>query len=414
MKPLFLCGFGTSLSVNDRRLVVREGRFSPLSYTRTGSGEFREPKRLKFRPRQIPYDSIMVEGSSGMVTFEAMRWLTQHNVPVFMLDYDGTMISAILPPQPLRADLRRAQLEAYSNSEKRVRIARALIEAKLERSGQILDWLRETHDIETEFRRFKKEASRLASAQTVDAVRSCEGRAADFYWRAWQKAVPARLEFRSRSTRARNHQNNASDPVNALLNYGYSFLQSYVRRAINMTGLDASLGFLHEDMPSTTPLVYDLQEPFRWLIDFTVLSMIESKMFSWDDFYFTAEDYRLRIKPPLLDRYADLLRERFNAGVLYGGDRIHWDTVILRKCQELAKGIAGVANSLDLRSPTLPLGRSDDREMRKKLLSLTCSKAKKIGIGKSTLHHLKEHAIDDKPFRVYRPSLHKLAKSSDE
>jgi CRISPR-associated protein Cas1 len=121
VNPLFLCGFGTSLTVKDRRLVVREGRFSPLTFTRTGTGEFREPKRLKFRPRQIQYDSIIVQGSSGMVTFEAMRWLTQHNVPVFMLDYDGSMISAILPPQPLRADLRRAQLEAYSDGEKRVR-----------------------------------------------------------------------------------------------------------------------------------------------------------------------------------------------------------------------------------------------------------------------------------------------------
>jgi hypothetical protein len=65
----------------------------------------------------------------------------------------------------------------------------------------------------------------------------------------------------------------------------------------------------------------------------TVLRLIESRAITQDNFYFTAEDYRLRIKPPLLDRYAGLLREGFNSGVLYGSDRIQWDTLIARKCQ---------------------------------------------------------------------------------
>ena len=218
--------------------------------------------------------------------------------------------------------------EAYLDSKRRLIIARSLIETKLERSDQILDWLKETCDIELDIRRFRKEASALSRAKTVDDVRGVEGRAAEFYWQAFQKVVPSKLEFRSRSTRTRHRQNNASDPTNALLNYGYSILQSYVRRAINMTGLDPSLGYLHEDKPATTPLVYDLQEPYRWLVDLTVLRMVLSRTFSWKDFYFSGDDFRLRIKPPLLDRYADLLREQFNSRVTYGGKRLAWDGII--------------------------------------------------------------------------------------
>jgi CRISPR-associated protein Cas1 len=349
-----------------------------------------------------------------MVTFEAMRWLTMHNVPVFMLDYNGSMISAILPPQPLRADLRRAQLEAYSDIEKRVRIARVLIEAKLERSSQVLDWMHETHDIETELRSFKKEAYRLASAQTVDDVRGCEGRAAEIYWQAFQQTVPLRLEFKARSTRARNRQNNANDPVNALLNYGYVFLQSYVRRAINMTGLDPSLGFLHEDKQSTTPLVYDFQEPFRWLVDITVLRLIESRTFSQDDFYFTAEDYRLRIKPPLLDRYANLLREQFNSGALYRGDRLQWDTLILRKCQELARFLVGKTDRFEVVTPQPALVREDTKAVRDRICSLTSGEAKKLGIGKSTLHYLRNNARGTSSFRVYKKVRRRLRFSETE
>jgi CRISPR/Cas system-associated endonuclease Cas1 len=42
-----------------------------------------------------------------MITFEAINWLMHHSTPVFMLDYDGLLISAIMPPQPIRGDLRK-------------------------------------------------------------------------------------------------------------------------------------------------------------------------------------------------------------------------------------------------------------------------------------------------------------------
>jgi len=408
LNSLLLVGFGSSLSVKNRRLIVREGRFSPLSFTRYSNGEFREPKLLKFRPRQLPYDSILVEGSSGMITFQAIRWLMHHNTPVFMIDYDGSLISAIMPPQPIRGDLRRAQVEAHLDPKKRVTIARSFIEAKLERSDQVLNWLGESHDIERDIRSFREEAHGLGHAKTVDEIRSVEARAAEIYWRAFQKAVPVKLEFKSRSSKARNRQYNASDPVNALLNYGYAFLQSSVRRAINTTGLDVSLGYLHEIQPATTPLVYDLQEPYRWLVDYVVLRMVLSRVFSWDDFYFTGDDYRLRIKPPLLDRYADLLREQFNSGMMYSGKRLPWDTLILRKSQELARRLLGKTARFDLRTPKPVLERSDTRALREKILSLSSSDARTIRLGKSTIHYLRKRARDKKPFKVYTPVLARL------
>lgn len=70
-----------------------------------------------------------------------------------------------------------------------------------------------------------------------------------------------------------SHQNNATDPVNAALNYGYGFLEGECRRAINAVGLEPSVGFLHDFSHYQTKqsLVYDLEEPFRWLVDLTVI-----------------------------------------------------------------------------------------------------------------------------------------------
>jgi len=408
MNPLLLYGYGTTASVKDRCLVVREGRFTPLTFNMDEHGEIREPKVERFWPRHIPYDSIVVLGNSGYVSFEAIHWCSIHKLPIFLMGYDGSLTSSILPPQPIRADVRRAQLEAYLNDEKRLSMAREFVDAKLERSMVVLDWLREKYDIEREVRCFNKERLSLERAKTVNEVRTVEGRSADFYWRAFAKVVPKKLEFKSRRSGSRY---NASDPTNALLNYGYAFLQSCVRRAINATGLDAGVGFLHEDKAATTPLVYDFQEPFRWLIDYTVLGMVESKAFSWDDFYFSGEDYRMRFKPPLLERYLAVLREQFNSvghTVLYRGDRVKWDTLIGLKVQEFARFLIGKSDKFDLKSPAPVLERSDTRELRDKVLSLSASEARKLGLGKSTLHYLRKNARSRKSFKIYRPVLQKL------
>jgi CRISPR-associated protein Cas1 len=155
--------------------------------------------------------------------------------------------------------------------------------------------------------------------------------------------------------------------------------------------------------PATAPLIYDFEEPYRWLVDYTVLRMILSDTFSWDDFHFAGGTYRLRIHPPLLDRYAELLRKQFNSGIVYEGKRLLWDTLILRKCQELTRYLLGRRGSFDLASPRPILQRSDTRMPREKILSLSQSEARKLGIGKSTLHYLREKAsgTPTRSFRVY-------------
>ena len=67
-----------------------------------------------------------------------------------------------------------------------------------------------------------------------------------------------------------NSKNNASDVINGLLNYGYTVLASEISKFINGIGLDAYYGFYHKPQTGFQLLVYDLMEPFRWLVDYSV------------------------------------------------------------------------------------------------------------------------------------------------
>jgi len=199
-----------------------------------------------------------------------------------------------------------------------------------------------------------------------------------------------------------SRQNNASDPVNLALNYAYGVLEGECRAAINTVGLEPSVGFLHETSGYQTKqsLVYDLQEPFRWIADVAVLEAFESGVLDLPDFYFTGDDYRYRFEQEAKQRFLELLRERFNSGVRYKGRALKWDTAIEQKTAELGGYLAGRTLELDFSEPSPDLRRTDDFELRRRMLNLSQSEAEKIGIGKSTLHYLRKRAESGISFRI--------------
>lgn len=144
------------------------------------------------------------------------------------------------------------------------------------------------------------------------------------------------------------------------MNCAYGVLEGECRTAINIVGLEPSVGFLHETSGYQTKqsLVYDLQEPFRWLVDVTVLDAFESGVLDLPDFYFTGDDYRYRFGPEAKQRFLDLPRERFNSGVRYKGHAFKWDTVIKQKTVELGRYLVGRTGNLDFSEPSPRLKRT--------------------------------------------------------
>lgn len=330
MNPLHLGGYGVEIQASNAKphaeLMIQDGRLE------NNIGD-----RYLFLPRRMEHDSIVIENGTGHVSLGALRWLSHHNIPIFFLDFDGSTISSILPPQPVKADLRVAQIQASSDPQRKFNVAHALVEAKLQRSLEVLEALSKQYQISKALSRFRKEADHIGKANTIGRLRTVEGRIAIAYWEACGKILPANLRFQGRGTDS--HNNNASDSFNAALNYGYGYLKIQCRTAVNTVGLEPAVGFLHQTSAAQTAesLVYDLEEPFRFLVDLTVIKAFESGWLSQQDFYWMKDDYLYRIQWEAKQRFLHLLRERFNSGVEYKGRTLKWDTVIEEKANELAR-----------------------------------------------------------------------------
>ena len=66
----------------------------------------------------------------------------------------------------------------------------------------------------------------------------------------------------------------AGGGLNHLLNYGYAVLLSTVLQKLFCVGLDPTFGISHVTRERSTPLAYDLMEPFRPCVDWRVATWV--------------------------------------------------------------------------------------------------------------------------------------------
>ena len=86
-----------------------------------------------------------------------------------------------------------------------------------------------------------------------------------------------------------------TDPVNALLSFGYALLTNKVASAVQMVGFDHFVGYLHSAVYGRPALALDLVEEFRPIIvDSVVLTMLNKRMLTPNDFVVELGAYRLK------------------------------------------------------------------------------------------------------------------------
>ena len=74
----------------------------------------------------------------------------------------------------------------------------------------------------------------------------------------------------------REHKN-AQSFENSCLNYGYAVLKTLILRSVLIHGLTPSLGIYHLGKYKSTPLIYDLIEPYRAFIDYYFYLFTQNK-----------------------------------------------------------------------------------------------------------------------------------------
>ncbi len=409
MNPLLITGFGTSINVDKRKLIIT----NRLKDT-----------RLEFYPHKINHDGIIIDGHTGNITFEAMRWLSKHNINVTLLNRNGQLLANVMPEQPKSGKLRIKQYQKYLDSTDRFEIALKLVQAKVEQSLNLLEELSRFYE-SVDIIKIRKAAEKedlllldiMKNSENQDVTKSIkqlmtyEGRIAGIYLenltKIFNKLNPE-FHFTGRKNKSNSRNYNASDEVNALLNYGYAILESEIRKAINSVGMDYSIGFLHEINQSRTLLVYDIQELFRWLIDVSVIQLLEERKIKKSDFIIT-ENYHTRLGKDVAKLLIEKINSNFNARYNYkNGKNYSYQIILQDNLQQLANFIVDKKKEFDFVIPKIRIERNDNLELREKILNMTPDERKNLGINKSTLWHIKKNLSEGKTLKIYQKILLKI------
>ncbi len=224
-----------------------------------------------------------------------MAFCAENNVGISYLSENGRFLARVSGAQQGNVLLRKAQYAMADSESRSLSIARPVIAAKVANYRNLLLRHQRNHPPGESDGNDGQDASRavesvaasmggrlpdIQKAETLDELRGLEGECASMYFGVLSSLITVEdFGFTTRSKRP------PLDPANALLSFLYAILANDVRSAVETTGLDPQVGFLHQLRSGRPSLALDIMEEFRaYLGDRIMLNLINLKQVSKKDF----------------------------------------------------------------------------------------------------------------------------------
>ncbi len=252
----------------------------------------------------------LVVGRNAQLSTQTIFELMEQHIPIFYIDGRGKIIGHFIYEKQSASRLLR-QLEIFRDPVKQLEFSREVIAEKIDNQRDLLKRYEKTvgaDKLDKPAKKLKQAVDKLSAMQTLDELRGVEGLASKFYFATFPDLLDQKWKWKERS------QHPARDPVNALLNYGYAFLEREVRIATALAGMDARIGFFHANDGRKDSLIFDLMEFFRQpVIDRFVLSLLNKKMIQPDHFSSTPEECRLTDDGRIVfcNRYEEYMAKKY-------------------------------------------------------------------------------------------------------
>ncbi|MBM2819828.1 MAG: cas [Nitrosarchaeum sp.] len=307
-----LRGYGISINVKDNHLILKNGQNDI-----TGISDKEE-----WFVSKIPYEKIVISGK-GYVSTEAISLLNQNNINIILTDTYGNPVSFMNGAMVSNTAIqyRMGQYDTFRNPEKILQLQKWILKEKIQSQ---INFFKSTENPELQDGIIKLELyhSQIDSKTNLKDLIKIEAGSGRHYFLNYAKLIPEKYGFQSRRGGGlANSKRYASDIINALLNYGYTVLAGEIAKFVNGKGLDPYYGFYHKPDRSFQALVYDLIEPFRWLVEITVYKMANiqdhSSRIRLKDYTHT-RDGIVVMDSDLIRRFLELLERKFQSQRLYG------------------------------------------------------------------------------------------------
>lgn len=225
--------------------------------------------------------SIWIIGNTTLSS-NLLQKAQEHGFSIQLLSYGLKPIGTWASTTDGNILLRETQYE-YNKLD----LAKHLTQNKLQNQSALLKSIRKKDaKTKTAILKIDNYHKQILGAKKLDEIMGYEGSAAKLFFNIWFKDQ----EWKSREPRTK------SDPINVLLDMGYTYLFYFVESMLNLYGFDIYKGVLHTKFHQRKSLVCDLVEPFRCIIDHQIKTAYNLKQIKPDDFIQEQSYYLLPFK----------------------------------------------------------------------------------------------------------------------
>ncbi len=174
-----------------------------------------------FEPQKIPLKMIgrVIVAGAPMVACSVWRTLAQHNIPAVILPARGKGAAAYLGTViPTSVERRLVQYQAVSDDKLTLAVAQWLLTEKLKgQEANLAIMAKRNVKLDDYIERIRTCRRKLQEDRHSESLMGHEGAAANQYYKALAKVLPAKWKFTGRNRRP------PRDPVNGLLSLSYTW-----------------------------------------------------------------------------------------------------------------------------------------------------------------------------------------------
>ena len=257
----------------------------------------------------------IVAATSVNISAGIIKFCLQQNIALSWISGSGFWRGGIFNKAAYDIVKQVKQYELRSEFARSMHLAKAVVKSKIHNQRIILRRYRRYNpaifpeQTERQIKIYKKKAAEVKSKAELMGT---EGMAARLYFRELAKLIEPQYDFRHREKRF------ASNPVNALFNFGYTLLFNEIFLEVMQNGLNPYLGFYHSIKRKHPALVSDLMENFRGIIiDNLVVDFCKRKKL--DHGFYQDEAGRCRLKGNLIKEFIAKFEDRLSTVHGYNG-----------------------------------------------------------------------------------------------
>jgi len=267
MSTLYVTEVGVQVHKEGQRLLIKRGR-----------------EVLQDIP-MIKIDRVVLMGKGVSISTPTLYALSQRKVGVYYLNSQGKYMLRTVGNEHHHSRLRQYQTRACDDPARSMMVAQAIVRGKVSNQRVLVQrhvegapWARNALAQMDAMRR------QVDAAQTLDELRGREGLAAKEYFHLLRQLLHPPTDGASWGFDRRVYFP-PTDPINALLSFGYTLLLNDLVAACQISGLDPDIGFFHAVDYNKPSMALDLEEEFRPIIvDSVVLTAVNRPIFKLNDF----------------------------------------------------------------------------------------------------------------------------------